>query len=234
MAIGNATGAVSISEARLRRWPAFLALFFAAWTLRILSIPWTDAAADTPAQARMIADAWRVAVWLVLPVVWCVAVEKISPRDAIDQRPGARPWLAWGLAIAYLVVSRALAVWGGENWHAIPFASAGPSFFAAIVGLAFVAVVEVFVFFGLILKALRARFGFGMALALSAALFAAIQVPGWVALIELDAGTLALLFGQVFLFGLLLGGSVRLAGTPIPAILLHFLNNALAGLGFVA
>jgi membrane protease YdiL (CAAX protease family) len=225
---------VSISDAHLKRLPAFLAAFFAAWTLRILLIPWTDAAADTLATARMIADAWRVALWLVLPVLWCVAIEKVSPRDAIDQRPGFNPWLAWGIAGAYLVASRALAMWGGENWHAIPLHDVGPSFFAAIVGLAFVAVVEVFVFFGLTLKALRARFGFWIANALAAALFAAIQVPGWVMLIELDLATLATLFVQVFLFGLLLGWTVRLAGSPLPAILLHFLNNALAGLGFVA
>jgi membrane protease YdiL (CAAX protease family) len=225
---------VSISEAHLKRLPAFLAVFFAAWTLRIVSIPWTDAAADTPATARMIADSWRVALWLGLPVLWCVAVEKIATRDAIDQRPGYDPRLAWGLVAAYLVVSRALAMWGGENWHAIPLHDIGASFFAALVGLAFVAVVEVFVFFGLVMKALRARLGFWTANALASLLFAAIQVPGWVMLIELDAPTLATLLAQVFLFGLLLGGTMRLAGTPAAAIVLHFLNNALAGLGFVA
>jgi membrane protease YdiL (CAAX protease family) len=225
---------VSISKAHLQRLPAFLAVFFAAWTLRILAIPWTDAVADTPATARMIADAWRVALWLVLPVLWCVAVEKIAPRAAMDQRPGSNPWLAWALAAAYLVVSRALAMWGGENWHSIPSTDTGPSFIAAIVGLAFVAVVEVFVFFGLVLKALRARFGFWIANALASFLFAAIQLPGWVMLIELDAPTLATLLVQVALFGLLLGATMRLAGSPVPAIVLHFLNNALAGLGFVA
>jgi membrane protease YdiL (CAAX protease family) len=227
-------GAVSISDAHLKRLPLFLAVFFAAWTARIALIPWTDAAADTLATARIVADAWRVALWLVLPVLWCVVCEKISPRDAIDQRPGSMPWLGWAVAAAYLVASRALAMWGGENWHAIPLDDTGPTFFANLVGLAFVAVVEVFVFFGLVLKSLRARFGFWAANALAAALFAAIQVPGWVALIELDAPTLAILLGQVFLFGLLLGWSVRLTGAPLPAIFLHFLNNALAGLGFVA
>jgi membrane protease YdiL (CAAX protease family) len=225
---------VSISEVHLKRLPVFLAVFFAAWSLRVVLIPWTDAMAETPAVARMIADAWRVAIWLVLPVVWCVAVEKISPRAAIDQRPGTKPWLAWAVAGAYLVASRALAVWGGEPWHALPFESTGAAFWSGIVGIAFVAVVEVFVFFGLAQKALRARFGFGIALALSAALFAAIQIPGWVAFLELDPATLAILLGQVFLFGLLLGWTVRLSGTPLSAIILHFLNNALAGLGFVA
>lgn len=225
---------MSISDAALKRLPAFLALFFAAWTLRIALIPWTDAAAETPAAARAIADVWRVALWLVLPVLWCVAIEKISPRDAIDQRPGSLPWLGWAIAAAYLGASRAAAMWGGENWHAIPLDDTGPAFVAAWVGLGFVAVVEVFVFFGLTLKALRRRHAFWIANAVAAALFAAIHVPGWIALVELDALTLAALLGQVFLFGLLLGWIVRLTGTPLPAIVLHFLNNALAGLGFVA
>jgi membrane protease YdiL (CAAX protease family) len=225
---------VSISEAHLKRLPAFLALFFAAWTLRVLLIPWTDMAAESPATARMIADAWRVALWLVLPVLWCVAVEKIEPRAAIDQRPGSKSWLAWGVAAAYLAASRAVAMGGGENWHALPLDEMGPSFFAAIVGLAFVAVVEVFVFFGLVLKALRARFAFWIANALAALLFAAIQMPGWLAFIELDVATLATLLGQVFLFGLLLGWTVRLSGGALAAIALHFFNNALAGHGFVA
>jgi membrane protease YdiL (CAAX protease family) len=225
---------VSISDARLKRLPGFLAVFFAAWSLRVVLLPWTDAMAETPAVARMIADAWRAAIWLVLPVLWCVAVEKIPPREAIDQRPGVRPWLAWVVAALYLLASRALAVWGGENWHALPIENADAAFWSGIVGIAFVAVVEVFVFFGVVQKALRARFRFGIALALAAALFAAIQIPGWVAVIELDPATLGILLGQVFLFGLLLGWTVRLSGTANPAIALHFLNNALAGLGFVA
>lgn len=223
-----------ISKAAIKRWPVFLAVFFAAWTLRIALIPWTDALADTSAEARMIADGWRFALWLVLPIVWCVAVEKVDPRAAADQRPGTRPWLGWVFAIAYLIASRAAGVAAGEAWHAIPDDLPPLAYFIALVGLAFVALVEVYVFFGLVLKALRARFSFWIANAIAAALFAAINVPGWVALIELDAMTLAILTGQVVAFGLLLGLTVRLSGGLLVALLLHFANNALQGLGFPA
>lgn len=195
-------------------------------------VAWTDMAAETPAIARAIADLWRAAVWLVLPILWCLAVDRISPRAAIDQRPGAKPWAAWALAGVYLAASRALAAANGEGWHNVPTDMPGFDFFAAAIGLVFVAVVEAFVFFGLVLKALRARFGFWPALATTAAMFAAIQVPGWIAFLEFDATAFAVLFAQVFAFGLLMGGTVGLAGTLGPAVALHFLNNALPGFGF--
>jgi len=220
------------SEAAIKRLPIFLAVFFAAWTSRIALIPWTDALAENSAEARMIADGWRLALWLVLPLVWCLAVEKIDPRQAADQRPGTRPWLAWTFAAAYLLASRALGVSAGEAWHAIPGDLPPFVYFVSLVGLAFVALVEVYVFFGLVLKALRGRFSFWIANAIASILFAAINVPGWVALIELDAMTLAILLGQVVVFGLLLGLTVRLSGGLLVALLLHLANNALQGLGF--
>jgi len=237
MAIGNAAGAALISEpgisdATLKRLPAFLAVFFAAWTIRILLIPWTDAQAETVDSARMIADGWRLLLWLVLPILWCVAVEKIDPRAAADQRPGTRPWLGWVFAVTYLVASRVAGVASGEHWHLIPADLPPMVFYVSLVGLAFVALVEVYVFFGLVLKALRARFAFWPANLIASALFAAINVPGWVALIELDAQTLILLLAQVFVFGVLLGFTVRTTGFVLAAMLLHLANNALQGLGF--
>lgn len=221
-----------ISEPTLKRLPLFLAVFFAAWTIRILLIPWTDAQAESVDAARMIADGWRLLLWLVLPIAWCVAVEKVDPRAAADQRPGTRPWLGWVFAAAYLVASRAAGVASGEHWHLIPADLPPMAFYVSLVGLAFVALVEVFVFYGLVLKALRARFAFWPANLIASALFAAINLPGWITLIELDAQTLALLLAQVFVFGVLLGFTVRTTGFVLAAMLLHLANNALQGLGF--
>ena len=232
MAIGNVAGVALTSKISLRRLKSFLAVFFVAWTIRILLIPWTDAQAETVDAARMIADAWRLVLWLMLPIVWCAAVEKIDPREAADQRPGARPWLGWMFAVAYLVASRAIGVASGEHWHLIPADLPPMTFYISLVGLAFVALVEVYVFYGLVLKALRARFAFWPANLIASALFAAINVPGWVALIELDAQTLILLLAQVFVFGVLLGFTVRATGFVLAAMLLHLANNALQGLGF--
>ncbi|MBN9495418.1 MAG: CPBP family intramembrane metalloprotease [Alphaproteobacteria bacterium] len=220
------------SEPTLKRLPLFLAVFFAAWTIRILLIPWTDAAAETVDAARMIADGWRLLLWLVLPIAWCVAVEKIDPRGAADQRPGTRPWLGWVFAVAYLIASRAAGMAVGEHWHLIPADLPPMAFYVSLVGLAFVALVEVYVFYGLVLKALRARFAFWPANLIASALFAAINLPGWIALIELDAQTLTLLLAQVFVFGVLLGFTVRTTGFVLAAMLLHLANNALQGLGF--
>lgn len=223
-----------ISEPTLKRLPLFLAVFFAAWAMRILLIPWTDAQAESVDAARMIADGWRLLLWLVLPIAWCVAVENIDPRGAADQRPGTRPWLGWVFAAAYLVASRAAGVASGEHWHLIPADLPPMAFYVSLVGLAFVALVEVFVFYGLVLKALRTRFAFWPANLIASALFAAINLPGWIALIELDAQTLALLLAQVFVFGVLLGFTVRTTGFVLAAMLLHLANNALQGLGFPA
>jgi membrane protease YdiL (CAAX protease family) len=193
--------------ASLARLPAFLALFFAAWTGRVLLIPWTDAA-----------------LW------WLVRIEKIDPRAAFDQRPGLRPWLGGLLAGAYIAGGRAYEAWTGIGWHAIPAAPV-PVVAAAFVGIAFAALCEEFVFRGLILKALAARTGFWRANIGQAALYAAIQLPAWAMLIEFDAAGFAFLALGAFVSAALLGGLVRLTGTIWAGFAVQALGNALQGLG---
>jgi membrane protease YdiL (CAAX protease family) len=231
-------GAASISErspfvepAALTRLWAFLAVLFAAWIGRLAALPYTDLAADSVSAARIVADLWRLLVWLAVPLVWLAWVERLDPRVAIDQRPGDRVWLGWAAAFATVAAARGLDVLGGSTWIAIPDVPAS-RFFVVAVGLALAALCDEFVFRGLVLKALRGRMGFWAANAVSAALYAAILVPGWLATVELDLFTLGYLFVSVLLFGLLLGWFVRLTGTIWPAVLAHFLNDLLQGFGF--
>ncbi len=218
------------STALTRLWP-FLGLLFAAWVVRLLLLPVSDLASDDVPTARLIAEIWRLAVWLALPLVWLTFVERIDPRHAIDQRPGANVPLAWGAAAAALVALRAIEVWLGGEWIAIPPVS-GAGFFVGGVGLLFAALCEEFVFRGLVLKALRLRMAFWRANALTAALYAAILVPGWLALGERDPAALADLGVSVFLFAGVLGWLVRQSGTAGVAVLVHFLNDLLQGFGF--
>lgn len=223
-------GGVTAPTALRHLW-AFLALFFAAWIGRVLLIPWTDAAVETPATARLIADLWRLALWLILPLVWLRHYEGLDPRAAIDQRPGWKPWLGWLLAALYLVASRGYEVYLGSHWHAIPAASV-PVLAAALTGVAFAALCEEFLFRGLLLKEFRRRFGFWRANFLQAGLFVAIQWPAWLMLIELDFSTFALLSSLALLFGLFLGVLAALTGTILVGFLVQAVSNALQGLGF--
>ena len=238
MATGSARGAASISEkmtfarpaALTRLWP-FLALLFAVWLVRLMLLPVSDlASADVPT-ARLIAEIWRLAVWLALPLVWITFVERIDPRHAIDQHPGANVLLAWGAAAAAIFALRAIEVWLGGEWIAIPPVS-GAGFFVGGVGLLFAALCEEFVFRGLVLKALRLRMGFWPANALAAALYTAMLVPGWLALGESEPAAIADLAVSVFLFAGLLGWFVRQSGTVGVAVAVHFLSDLLQGFGF--
>jgi membrane protease YdiL (CAAX protease family) len=212
---------------------AFLGVFFVVWIARILLIPWTDAAADQPSTVRLIADLWRLAIWLLLPLVWLIRFERVDPRMAIDQRPGVRPWLGLALGLGYLGAARLYDVAMGAPWIAIP-ALPVPTLAASMVGIAFAALCEEFLFRGVLLKELARRYGFGRANFLQAVLFVAIQWPAWIALIEFDPATLALLSGLALLYALLLGAIVRQTGTIWIGFGVQTLGNVLQGLGFGA
>jgi len=212
---------------------AFLGVFFVVWTGRILLIPWTDAAADTPSTVRLIADLWRLGIWLLLPLVWLIRFEHVDPRSAIDQRPGIRPWLGVALGLGYLAAARFYDVAMGAPWIAVP-ALPVPTLVASLVGIAFAALCEEFLFRGVLLKELTHRYGFGRANFLQAVLFVAIQWPAWIALIEFDPATLALLSGLALFYALLLGAIVRQTGTIWVGFGVQTLGNALQGLGFGA
>gem|GEM_PF-5974092 len=197
----------------------------------MLLIPWTDAAAQTPATARLIADLWRFGLWLIVPLVWLLRFEAVDPRAAIDQRPGRKPWLGWLLAVLYVVASRGYEVTLGGQWHAIPAAPV-PVLAAAFTGVAFAALCEEFLFRGVLLKEFRRRLGFWRANFLQAGLFVAIQWPAWFVLIELDFSTFALLSALALLFGLFLGVLAALTGTILAGFLVQAIGNALQGLGF--
>jgi membrane protease YdiL (CAAX protease family) len=239
MAIGSGAGAASISSAAAPTGPglrflwAFLGVFFAVWIARILLIPWTDAAADQPSTVRLIADLWRLAIWLLLPLVWLIRFERVDPRAAIDQRPGERPWLGVALGLGYLTAARLYDVAMGAPWIAIPNLPV-PTLAASIVGIAFAALCEEFLFRGVLLKEFTRRYGFGRANFLQAVLFVAIQWPAWIALIEFDPATFALLSGLAMLYALLLVAIVRQTGTIWIGFGVQTLGNALQGLGFGA
>jgi membrane protease YdiL (CAAX protease family) len=188
-------------------------------------------AADDVAGARIAAELWRGAVWLALPLVWLRFVERIDPRAAIDQRPGASARLVWPAVAVLTLASRALEVLAGGPWVAIPPVSAA-TFAVASTSLLFAALCEEFVFRGLLLKALTARHGFWRANAIQALLYAALLAPGWFLLIEFDAGTFAYLYCSVALYSGLLGGLVRLGGGLGPVVAARFLNDLLQGFGF--
>ncbi len=226
-------GAASIFEkpdSLTRPW-AFVAVLAAAWGVRLALVPLSDMASADVASARIVAELWRGAVWLALPLVWLRFVERADPRAAIDQRPGVRPALAWPAVALLTLVSRALEVLAGGQWIAIPPVPAA-AFAVAATSLLFAALCEEFVFRGLLLKALARRYGFAKADAIQALVYGAMLAPGWFLLAEIDALTFAYLFVSVVFYAALLGGLVRLSGTLWPAVVARFLNDLLQGFGF--
>jgi len=245
MATGSGRGAASISDrphhltgphdfARseaLARPLAFVAVMFVAWVLRLVALPVSNLAADDVMDARMIAELWRLAIWVVLPLSWVFWVERLDPRLAIDQRPGQLAWLAWLVAILVTLGARGVEVLAGSDWIAIPPIPSS-SLIVASVSLAFAALCDEFVFRGLVLKGLRKRMAFWPANAAAAALYAAMLAPGWVALVDINAGAFGYLFVSVYAFALLQGWLVRLTGTIWVAIAARFFNDFLQGFGF--
>ncbi|MBI1245677.1 MAG: CPBP family intramembrane metalloprotease [Alphaproteobacteria bacterium] len=233
MATGSGRGAASISDdpQSLRKPYAFVAALAVAWLVRLALVPVSDMASADVASARIVAELWRGAIWLGLPLVWLRVVERADPRAAIDLRPGAAPKYAWPAVAALTLASRGIEVLAGGAWIAIPPVPVA-SFAVAATSLLFAALCEEFVFRGLVLKALAGRHGFWKANAIAALLYGAILAPGWFVLADFGAGTFAYLFVSVVLYAVLLGGLVRLSGTVWPAVAAHFLNDLLQGFGF--
>jgi uncharacterized protein len=97
---------------------------------------------------------------------------------------------------------------------------------ALFTSLSTATLIEEVAFRGYLLQRLSGRAGFWGASAISAALFAAIHLPGWLLVggLAVDVGLLRPL-GEIFALGLALGYLLRRTGSLWASIVLHAAHN---------
>jgi uncharacterized protein len=228
---GNCT-AKRISPGESRPLTLFVALFFAAWTVRAFALAPVDQAMRPGFFRQAYLDAIRLAIWVAPAVLYIRWIDRGSALTALKLTTPIRPrgLLRAGLiATVYLVGSLLIdsAVTGRRI--ASPLEIGADAWISVVVALTVVCFAEEVLFRGFLLPKTTALLGFWRANLLTSALFAAIHWPGWLAFRGLrpELATLSL---SVFLLGLVLGYVLRATDSLWPCVAVHFLNNALARL----
>lgn len=192
---------------------AYILWLFAAWTAYVAWLyPMLAGAADWPARQ----------VLRVVIILGPLALLPGVPRELLIllRPPHWREW-RWGAAVAALWAAGVLAI-GLAQGRVL---AGPPGWQALLAGTLLVPLVEELAFRGVILAGLLGR-GRPAAIGLSAVIFAAFHVPGWV-LLGWSPQPLALLWAglNMTLFGLLLGFVFTRSRSIWPCLLLHAGNN---------
>ena len=194
----------------LRRISLFVLGFFLLWTF-VVFVLWRNL--DLSDDLRKLA---RVVFWLGAVMFWLAWMRPARPMAWLGIWPVSRRAALWTLAAFALVIgwniARAALAGGSSHLHS----AAGMAW--GLVGV----VEEELVFRGVVQTALVSAMPTLAAIVISAVLFLAIHVPGWLILDFLpDTATIASVFG----IGLVCGALRHWGRSLWPAIGAHWANN---------
>jgi membrane protease YdiL (CAAX protease family) len=221
------------SSKRLAPW-AFILAFFLIWSIRLGIYRIFDSDIQNPFLKRIVSDGWRALVWLILPILWLIFVERRGIVTAI--RPNSVRSLRWaglagGALCALIVISYRLTF---GHWTGIPLDRSWNTYAAILPSILLVGIAEEFIFRGVFLSGLlRGGWGPWRANFIAAVFFALSHWPGWLAG-QGSMGPLSFLTASIRLviFGMAMSGLVTLEGGIVVAILVHSFNDLWVGLFF--
>ncbi len=215
-----------------RHFWAFVLAFYAAWVLRVVLLMPVDYAIESGWLRQCWSQGLRISLW-VLPVIvflrWNDGVRPVAYLR-LNRFPRGRA-LALGMAVmgAFLAACAAssLLLQGG-GLHKLSTMTAADHA-ALLLGMFIIAFAEELLFRGFIFQRLREGHSFQRANFLTALLFLGIHIPGWLYIQGPHWGLLPL-GGSILFAGWIFGLMMEVTGSLWPPILLHLLNNVLAGL----
>jgi len=212
---------------------ALMAVFFAFWLLRMVAYGKIDEQIAGAADRKLVSAAWRIAFWIGLPFLWLKGVEQRHLQSALHPSQPLTPrW--WPFATLGVIA----LIFIGERltrgvWTGVPEDSSVSVLLRGSLAMVVVAIAEEFLCRGVILSGLLMRGWNYRTASLSVSLFFTLtHWPGWLYGGTMGAGTLAELSVRIFLFGLLMAFLVRLEGGLKSAVLVHLVNNLVAGDAF--
>jgi membrane protease YdiL (CAAX protease family) len=212
-------------RAELPRWafPAFLALFFAAWTLRATVLYTIDESLE-PELARPL---YSLAVKALLWAAPAFAYARLAGRSPLrDLGLATLPDRASGVRAAALSVLYGAAIVLSMLGRAWKSTSEWPR---ALVSVAVSPLFEEILFRGLVLQEFSTRMRFWLADLASSALFVLAHWPYWLSHGGLTREMLAN-SAAIFALSLFLGWLRRSTGSLWPCVFMHVLNNFLAAI----
>ncbi len=214
-----------------RRFWAFVAAFYAAWTLRVVLLLPVDYAIDAGGLRQCWSQGLRLSLW-VLPVItflkWNDGAHPVAYLR-LDTLPRGRALvLGLGIMAGFLALCAASALlFQGGSLHRISTMTAA-DFTSLLLGMSLIAFAEELLFRGFIFQRLRADRSFQHANLLTALLFLAVHIPGWLYMQGPHWGLLPL-GGSIFIAGWVFGLMMEVTRSLWPPVLLHLFNNVLSG-----
>ena len=209
---------------------AFLAVFYVAWTLRVVLLMPVDRWIGDPWAGQAWSQGLRMTLW-VLPIF--VYVRRVDHTGVLhflklDVVPHGRRLAASGAIMAGFMGLSAAAAFLFQGASTAKLAATGGDDWAQLlVGMGCVSVAEETLFRGFVFQKLRERHSFHRANLTASALFLLIHVPGWLYMQGAHWG-LVQLSVSIFLIGWILGWLFERAQSLWPPMLLHLLNNILS------
>jgi membrane protease YdiL (CAAX protease family) len=157
---------------------------------------------------------WVVPVWLYLRFV-----DGVEPLDYLKLTHHVRRGFVVALVLTMVNVLGTLVRFG------IPHPSLSRVTWNSILGTSLlVGVIEEIPYRGFILQKLAERMPFWRANVITSALFLAIHLPGWTALHTFRTGAAI----TIFVFGLIMAGAFKFAGSLWAPIVTHSANDCLS------
>ena len=209
---------------------ALMALFFALWLIRMAAYRYVDVGISDYVEKRLLAESWRIAIWVIVPLAWLAWVERRALATALFPVSPLALWRGWLLVAGAIVCLPFFQRLFGGTWTGIPAHVSTEVLIGGTLSTAVVALSEEFLFRGVFLSGLLGRnWSYLSANAITAIFFAFSHWPGWLYGGNVSAASLATMSVHMLLYGLVFGGFVRLEGGLKGAILVHFANNIVAG-----
>jgi membrane protease YdiL (CAAX protease family) len=214
-----------------RRFWRFVLAFYAAWVLRVVLLMPVDHSLEIGWVRQCWSQGLRLSLWVVPVVVWLNRVEGVRPAAwlRLNTFPRGRALLlGLGIMAGFLGLCAASAViFQGGGLHRLAVMTRA-DWVGLVFGMSVVAFAEELLFRGFIFQRLRARQSFQRANLLTAFLFLAIHIPGWLYMQGPHWGLLPL--GVSILFaGWVFGLMMEVTRSLWPPIALHLFNNVLYG-----
>jgi membrane protease YdiL (CAAX protease family) len=211
-----------------------MVVFFGLWLARMGLYNLVDQKASSYEARQFVSTAWRIAIWIVFPLLWLKLVERRPMRQALRPcKPGMPKYWPITPAVAMLVIVLGEHLLRGL-WSGIPSNTPVAVLCIGTSSMAAVAVAEEFVFRGVFLSGLLARgWSYWQAASISSLCFALIHWPGWLHG-TMTISMLAELSLHIFIFGFCMTALVRAEGGLKSAMIVHFFNNMISGEIFLA
>lgn len=207
---------------RLRPALVYVGLLFALWSLYVAAV-YPHVQRTAPVIRVLANEGIRGLIFLLPALLLLRAAATPDLPAALGLRRHVRRGLFWGLITAGALLGVhtlvRLGVQGTLRLSPVPV----EAYFTA---LSVATLIEEVAFRGYLLQQLCGRMGFWGANAVSAALFAAIHIPGWLLVGGMAPGAQMLgPLGGIFVLGLALGALFRWTGSLWSSVLLHSAHN---------